>query len=259
LLAEGANFFCPDDHDLWGDYTLGKGAEPENRDRDRFARDLFRAFQGGEGLQTFSVGRLRVALVDARLSRTDLDANPAGFMTDDDLERLVSFLQDEGDGPCVLVVGQPLFGERWYRHCFGTDIPQYDRQFRTLSQAMLSCGSSVLVLTGDLHFGRVSYGVKPNGKRLIELISSPLSLPPLRRLAGVARPWRRALRWFPSADAPGACRIETDCSYRLTTSHFVTLDFQQGSSAGAVDVECRSWPTSGSSIAPGTVIYRAQV
>jgi hypothetical protein len=259
VLAQGANYFCPDDHDLWDNYTTGQVKTPADQARDRVARALFDAFQGGKGLQTFYIHPLRVALVDARLSRTELDPPSPECMTKADLQALTTFVKDGGEGPCVIVIGQPLFGERGYKpeKSFGTDIPQYTEQFDALSRAILESPSSVLILTGDLHFGRIAHGTKKNGKRLIEVISSPLSLSFIRYLVGIARPWRKAHESFPS----GACHareIETEC-YRIRSPHFVTLDFEQGSKGNTARLECRSWSTRLASRKGGRVIFSGEI
>ncbi|MDB4929133.1 MAG: hypothetical protein JWM10_1617 [Myxococcaceae bacterium] len=237
LLRAGGNFFVPDDHDFWDNYTADEGARhPAKR---KAATKLMRAFQGGKLLQRFAVGPLRFLLVDTRQRRTDVERDDPHFLPHAEFNALLDWVRSPG-GPKVLVVSQPLFGERRFRPgTFGSDLLQYVPQFSALAEAMLDAPTSIAVLTGDVHWGRVASGVNRRGKALVEVVASPLCMSPLRSLAGAVRPWRRAERSFPGLpDLPG-CPIETPWRSRLTGDHFATVDFR-ADARGAVTMEVRA-------------------
>jgi hypothetical protein len=137
-------------------------------------------------------------------------------------------------GPGVLVLGQPLFGEVGRSIRMGPDLPEYRRQFGDLSRALLEAPCSTLILSGDLHWGRVAHGVTARKQRLVEVISSPLRLSAPRKATQLLRPWRRALPRFPEGSGP---LIRTKASSRLYKPHFVTLEFRLRPDDGGVQVE----------------------
>jgi hypothetical protein len=121
----------------------------------------------------------------------------------------------------------------------GSDLPQYTRQFGRLVEALLNAPCSIVILSGDVHWGRVSSGINLRKKRLIEVISSPLAMSTLRSLAGCVRPWRRALPLFGSAH----CEIRTDSNYKLTAPHFASLDFSiRSPTSSIIDMRVKAWP-----------------
>ena len=237
LLGEGLNVFCPDDHDFWDNYTVDAGRrEPR---RAKVAKGLLHAFQSAAPLQTFDVPPLRFMIVDTRGHRTDPLCLSPQVVDDSVLRQVVSWLSKD-EGPAVLVLGQPLLGEVGYepgRH--GSDILQYKGQFQQLADALLDAPCSVVILSGDVHWGRVAYGTNRRGKALVEVISSPLSLSRLRSLAECFRPWRPAV---PDLGSERGC-IKTAVTYKVTTPHFATLDFTTsvGNSA-AVSMVVSAWP-----------------
>ena len=80
-------------------------------------------------------------------------------------------------GPGALVLGQPIFtaeaGLKGYIADWG--LPDY-RQYRDLVALLASTPHDIVVLTGDVHFGRVASCTLPGGRRIVELIASPLAL-----------------------------------------------------------------------------------
>ena len=100
----------------------------------------------------------------------------------------------------MLVTGQPIFAaERGFVGRF-TDygLPDY-RQFGDLARILLSTGHDIVVLTGDVHYGRVAISDLPAGSRLIEVIASPFAL--VSPLA--AGKWGAAPMMFPAGPLPG--------------------------------------------------------
>ncbi len=241
LVADGMNVMCPDDHDYWDNYTVEMGRQAP--DRERIARELVRAFQCSETLQAFTVGTVRFLVVDTRQQRTDLSHPEARFIDEGHLDSVVRWIEAE-DGPGVLVLGQPLFGEDGYKlGRFGSDLPQYDRQFRRIAAALLQAPCSMVVLSGDVHWGRIAHGKNTRGKALIEVISSPLGLTPLRSFAGMFRRWRKAKPMFPGLEGLEGCPIESPIEFKVTAPHFATLDFRAPRDPSySADLEVRGWP-----------------
>ena len=235
LLNSGMNVFCPDDHDLWNDYTIEDGEK--QKPREDAAKRAIKMFQCVEPLQQFAVPPLRFMVVDTRQQRTLPEAKTPRFMDEGKLDEVVRWI-GEGTGPGVLVLGQPIFGERGYHSKFGPDIPMYTRQFKRLAQALLDAPCSILVLSGDVHWGRVAHAQNRNKQRLIEVISSPLGIKLQRAASIIARPWREALPEF--SDGSAACEVKTVKASKVTGAHFATLDFRADSHApSGVSVEIR--------------------
>jgi hypothetical protein len=191
LLADGANYFCSDDHEFWNNAPNFGGVGLFNTltsgQREWWfaeATRLFRAFQSPSPLLTFDVPPLSVCVVDTRINR---DTKGERFMTDVDLEAVGRWIE-ELRGPGVLVVGQPLLVEgssilgsllkkdlkKAVLSYVDRDLPHY-AQYGELVGYLKSSDHSLVLLTGDVHFGRVSHGRLRAGSQaeLVEVISSP--------------------------------------------------------------------------------------
>src|SRR5262249_11205368 len=55
------------------------------------------------------------------------------------------------------------------------NLPDF-AQYYDLVRIAGAAAHSLVILTGDVHFGRVAHGQLPSGAELIEIVSSPLSL-----------------------------------------------------------------------------------
>jgi hypothetical protein len=122
---------------------------------------------------------------------------------------------------------------------------------------------SVVILSGDVHYGRIAHCTLASGRELIEVISSPMSL--VDKHAEGA--WEEAPDLFPSfalagADIPRVVRAQVQTLARETfspiDSHFLTLEF---SAAGArVPMAVRVWPVrrqgAGLSTGFGQTVYQ---
>lgn len=248
LLKCGTNVFCPDDHDLWDNYTLD--IDPSQQERERFAKGAIRAFQCDAPLQRFNVGPLRFLVVDTRQERTDphhtTKKSTPQFVDAEILEQVISWVEC-ADGPGVLVLGQPLLGERGriWKVGYGSDIPNYAAQFERLANAIINAPCSMVILSGDVHWGRVAHGKNLRGHAIIEVISSPLGLSPVRALAGVTRRWLQARESLSTEAHPEGCRIETERLSRVTGAQFATLDFRANArTPGGVSLEVQQWRAS---------------
>jgi hypothetical protein len=246
LLQDGANYLSADDHEFWNNApTFASYARDTWTAKGRatwwkVASDLYAAFQDDRTIEQFSVGDLSFLIADTRLHR-DSDRRqlmqPAEWTTVCDW---VGALR----GPGVLVVGQPLFSTQGgvidrFKDWSLADFEQY----RQLAAALIQSRHSVVILTGDVHFGRVATCALPASAgattpRLIEVISSPLALVDSRASGN----WRPAPDQFPAFAIPGLGRfpVTTITSFRMQQDHFLTIELT-GVTGGA-RLAVRSWP-----------------
>jgi hypothetical protein len=97
----------------------------------------------------------------------------------------------------------------------------------------------VVVLTGDVHFGRIASATLRSGADLVEIIASPMAL--VDRAAGGN--WNAAPQRFPAMPLEGlaSVAVRTDAGWNRFANHFVTLEFND--KAGGVRLRVRAWET----------------
>jgi hypothetical protein len=247
LLGDGANFFCSDDHEYWnnapnrGALSLNTYLEADRNAWLAAAKGLYRAFQTPRSLLRFDVAPLSFLIADTRISR-DPDQNQFLPKADfDEVAQWVKALQ----GPGVLVIGQPLLWRptSWLTGTVADwNLPDY-KQYHQLVDVVAASPHSLIVLTGDVHFGRVAYGKLRSGGELVEIISSPLSLVDPR----VRGSWEEAPPTFPVVrpeDVTGELlarnQMITEAGFQATDSHFLTLEFTQRGPGAQLSL--RYWP-----------------
>jgi len=241
VLKDGANYFSSDDHEFWNNapswasFVRDSWSAQGRANWMAAARSLYNAFQTEEAVTQFNVGTLSFFIADTRINR---DEQRQQFMTSNDLaalKRWISNLQGLG----VLVIGQPVLSDRagWSGKLTDWNLPDY-QQYQELVQALTQATRSIIILTGDVHYGRVaSCQLRPDVE-LIEIISSPTAL--VNKLVGGK--WNAAPKRFPAFDVPGAVQtgVRTDLNFTLTDNHFLTLGF---SSVGTrTRVVVKAWP-----------------
>lgn len=249
VLADGANFFSPDDHELWNNApnrasVVRDSWRQSGRDRWRqVAGELYDLFQTPKALTRFDVPPLSFCLVDTRMDR---DADEVRFMTDTHLQQLVTWIE-RLSSPGVLVLGQPIFADTHgiAGHFADWGLADY-RQYEALVAALHQATHSVLVLTGDVHYRRVAASPPPPNHEILEVISSPLTL--VDGKAGGA--WKRPPERFPArtvARVPPQ-KIEVEEKFQAYEDHFLIL--QCHAVGPAVDVQVFDFDVRGSP-APG--------
>ena len=94
-----------------------------------------------------------------------------------------------------------------------------------------------MVITGDVHYGRVARCNLRSGAELIEIIASPLSLVDKNAEGN----WKAAPKVFPSFELPGMPKtpIVTE-PFKTNRAHFLSLEFVSHG-AGAI-LRVRFWP-----------------
>ena len=201
LLSRGGTWMLPDDHEYWNDYPfvdsllpalLALKLPPVREVWTGAARDGVRNVQRSPVVESFAFGdELTVCLADLRSHRSE-----EGFLPEREFRKLLHWARHRSC-PGVLVIPQPLVVRR------GTaerNLRSFPDQYARLLAALGAVSHDVVVLGGDVHFGRIcQVPIGRRGARLTEIISSPLSnLTGLEGLAtnvAVARPTR-----FPAPD-----------------------------------------------------------
>lgn len=221
ILAQGANVFCTDDHELWNNAPHPSAVARDTSDSAKreawlaMARALGQTFQGDTANgRRFRVPPLDFFVLDSRVNRGGC------------CERLFSEAQwrqlrawaAEPSGLGVLVLGQPIFESASKRRgSFGDyRLADYERDYVELMDLLGRSARSTIVLTGDLHFSRIAWSSFPAGatasneRRVTELISSPLSLVAGGRLLSLFGAW---------AAAPAKASLPAQHSFSGTTMH----------------------------------------
>ena len=246
LLRSGANYFTSDDHDYWNNapnfavYVRDTWGAPGRESWWETASDLYAVFQRPATVSQFRIGTLAFFVADTRSHRQPTRTR---FMTTEDMDSVARWVQ-ELDGPGVLVLGQTLFAERagWWGlagHIGDWGLPDFD-QYADLVRALFASRHSIVVVTGDVHYGRIASCQLPSGVELIEVISSPMSLvDPLAR----GKPKPAATR-FPASAVHGVRAAATETvpfePFRGADNHFLTLEFSQY--GRRVRMAAKVWP-----------------
>ena len=260
FLNRGATWMLPDDHEFWNDYPFHDSALPTllalKIDRVRRAwtkasKDAVANIQRSRKVEIFSLGdELSFCLADLRTHRT-----ASGFTSATSLKEITEWAQNL-TCPGVLAVPQPLMVEK---NDLERNLLSWPKQYRKLVQALASSGHDIVLLSGDVHFGRIATApLGHKGGRLIEVIASPLSN--LTGLNGFATAvWKNTPRSFPQAVAvPGvpALPVNYDRSFGVsvrkghplsfvyprarTSEHFMTVGFSRLDS-GQIELSVDAW------------------
>ena len=286
LLRDGANYFISDDHEYWnGAPNFGVVAAIHTLRRSqrdwyfREAKTLFQAFQSTSSLTEFEIDPLSFCIADTRINR---DVKSERFMDDDDLEAVKRWIKGL-KGPGVLVIGQlVLAGENSIRtfrdkgliggtkaffdrdlldsikslpgdaesFLFDKDLPDYRPQYDKLIKYIKESPHSIVVLTGDVHFGRVAHGkLKPGSEnKFVEVISSPMQVvsTPKWKWSRLGFRNKREFGTYTEAETEvfpelESHRVAYDEHKHEQKNHFVTIEFSLAEGT-KVNMRVRSWP-----------------
>ena len=177
LLSRGGTWMLPDDHEYWNDFPFTDSLLPTLlalklphvcKTWKQAARDGVRNVQRSPVVESFTLGNdLSVCLADLRSRRSKHRLLPE--------VPFKSLLDWAGSRTCpgVLVLPQPLIVEQNHVE---RNLRSYETQYARLLEALGSVRHDVVVLSGDVHFGRIaSVPIGTGGARLVEIISSPMS------------------------------------------------------------------------------------
>jgi hypothetical protein len=242
LLRHGATYFGSDDHEVWNNAPL---ATPVVRatwwpfgDRGaawwRIASALYDDFQTPARSADFQVGPLSFHVLDTRFGRSKDRARFAEAAQLTATEAWIDGLR----GPGVLVLGQPIFVDQTGPRGYVTDWGLADYgSYASLVRALARSQHDVLVLTGDVHYGRICGCRLPSGASLVEVIASPFALVDAR----VGGRWQAPPGVFPSFPIPGVTQstVWFEKEHDLAKDQFATLEFSADGPRVRVDV--RAW------------------
>lgn len=241
FLQEGSNYFSSDDHEFWNNapswasLIRDSWSAEGRRDWKDVALALYKAFQTEKTSTIFNVGNLSFFIADTRMNRSDDQTN---FMDPGDIAQLQAWVAGLS-GLGVFVIGQPVLSGRagWQGNLTDWNLPDYT-QYGDLIRALDRTEHSILILTGDVHYGRVARCELKPGVELVEVISSPTSL--VNKLVGGK--WNEAPPRYPAFEVPGMFSrgVDTDLNFTLTDNHFLTLAFS--SVAQRTRVLIKAWP-----------------
>lgn len=246
VLTRGANWFMSEDHEFWNNYPYRNAAGFDTwlpwgagkHAYKKIANELYERFQSEAGFAQIDIPPVSFALLDTRRFRDDKQQR---LCRAQDFQAFAQWAKNLS-GPGVLVTGQPIFGED--AGLFGTlvdlSLPDY-AQYEDLLRAIAATRQPLLLLTGDVHFGRIATAERSNGAQLIEIVASPLALVP-----GARGNWRAAPPRLLGADRAALDLTEIRTSDRpdLADEHFATLEFS--AMQGGVDVTVQYWRIDGS-------------
>ena len=260
ILNRGGTWLLPDDHEYWNDYPFYDSLIPQllalkiDKVREAWAaasKDAVRNVQRSPVVETLAIGDdLSICFADLRSHRSKTQ-----FLPNAEFEKLADWAEAL-DSPGVLVVPQPLIVEN---NEVERNLRSFPGQYGRLVRALGASGHDVVLLSGDVHFGRIATcKLGTNGGRLIEIVSSPLSN--LTYLNGIAtaKP-RHVPTHFPGKDftIPGSFshRVRYASHFDVSTKngrlfsaypkdrtreHFMTVGFRR-SKRGRVLLSAHAW------------------
>lgn len=207
VLGHGGNFFASDDHEFWNDFPesvlwLRRSHGERWTESARAAlHELWLnqgiwnfppGFQGGESRErSWTMGRLAdidVFVADTRSERSSKDGSrrpgngaagtasgAASLLSADQLAAIERWLAGIGRAG-ILVTSQPIALHGSGTDAALSDFPEFDTILRAVWDTVDRRGKPVLVLSGDIHWGRLMSWTSPRtGARLVEFVSSPIA------------------------------------------------------------------------------------
>jgi hypothetical protein len=256
LLKDGANYFCSDDHEFWNNAPNFGGIgfintliESQRNWWLDAGRRLFEVFQSPNPLILFDVGHLAFCIADTRINRS---IGRERFMKEEHMRAVGRWIEGLR-GPGVLVVGQPVLTgatsarkslraepSRTLWSALDRNLADY-AQYEELVDFIKASTHSIVILTGDVHFGRVaSLKPKPGSDEaeFVEVIASPMQLVTVK-----SKLLQWATRSFGSYKAAPTHHFAITESQQLAPqrNHFVTVEFSSEVEA-KVNMKVRAWP-----------------
>ena len=177
ILSRGGTWMLPDDHEFWNDYPFVDSLIPTlfalklgdvHEAWTQASLDAVNHIQRCPVVESFSFGEeLTVCFADVRSYRTE-----NGFLPNDEFDSLLAWARGR-TSPAILVLSQPLIITRSRAE---RNLLSFGSQYAELLDALATSRHDIVVLSGDVHFGRIASVEIGNARtRLIEIVSSPLS------------------------------------------------------------------------------------
>ncbi|MEP1447288.1 MAG: hypothetical protein ABJK37_14385 [Paraglaciecola sp.] len=177
ILTRGGAWMLPDDHEYWNDYPFYDSLLPTlfmlkiNKIRNAWksaSRDGVLNVQQSSKVDTFEIGNdLSFCVADLRSYRSKTQ-----FIDRQGFEKLCNWATGLSR-PGVLVIPQILLTDKNKQE---RNLLSSKTQYSALIKALASSGHDIVVMSGDVHFGRIAQvRMGAHGGRLIEVVSSPMS------------------------------------------------------------------------------------
>lgn len=177
MLARGGAWMLPDDHEFWNDYPFYDGLLPTlfmlkiRKIRNAWkgaSRDGVLNVQQSSKVDTFKIGDdLSFCVADLRSYRSKTQ-----FIDNQGFEKMTDWAKGLTT-PGVLVIPQVLLAEK---NKLERNLLSFKKQYAALIEAMATTGRDIVVMSGDVHFGRIAQvKMGEHGGKLIEVVSSPMS------------------------------------------------------------------------------------
>ena len=261
ILNRGGTWMLPDDHEYWNDYPFYDSFVPTllalklpwvRKAWKSAAKDAVKNIQRSPQVDIFSIGQdLSICLADLRSYRKKKRMIP------DEMFRSIVNWAKSLQSPGVFVSPQPLIVEKNKNE---RNLLSFENQYKELLEALAHSGHDIVVLSGDVHFGRIAtVPLGSNGARLVEVIASPLSnLTGLNSLA-TSKPKSKP-KIFPDPKAVkfegwDPARVTYDSRFNVTTKkgrvpsaylrdrtreHFMTVSFCRLGNGG-IQLSADAW------------------
>ena len=266
MLSHGSNSMTSDDHEYYNDYPetplipwgMLSTDSAYRRDWARNAKKHFEAIQQPKAIEEIKIGNdLSIFIADTRANR---EKNDLRFMKASDFEKMINWVKKLRQ-PGVLVLGQPIFTSNVGQVKFAgikltsdRNLPYYG-QYWTLLRTLAEAKHDIVVLAGDVHFGRISkwHASKDDrGKDVYvhEVVSSPMKV--LKGAESAFEIPRGQQVWPSAAEAklfnfPAGKKIEykkvVPSEDGKSANHFMTLSFTKDPRGAGVNVKVRVWLT----------------
>lgn len=207
VLRNGGTWFLSDDHEFWNNYPLIQGWSPFIQALKipsikkawlGTAKDGVNNIQRVSPVRIFSISdEVSFCIADLRAYRSKEHVMP-----ENNLNSILNWLRAL-TCPGILVLSQPLMEE-----ISGDDdrnFVYYKRQYKKVIKAIYDADHDVMVLSGDVHHGRISkVEFTDRRNKLVEVVSSPMSnLSGLSSIATSEITPETRLKTFPPISVPG--------------------------------------------------------
>ena len=177
ILSRGGTWMLPDDHEYWNDYPFYDSLIPTllalklswvRKAWKDAAKDAVKNIQRSPQVDIFSIGKdLSICLADLRSFR-----KKKKMISDQAFVPILNWAKSL-KSPGVFVSPQPLIVEK---NPDERNLLSFQAQYTELLKALAHSGHDIVLLSGDVHFGRIAtVPLGNNGGRLVEIIASPLS------------------------------------------------------------------------------------
>ncbi|MCP4863801.1 MAG: hypothetical protein CBB67_015885 [Alteromonadaceae bacterium TMED7] len=177
MLSRGGTWMLPDDHEYWNDYPFYDSLLPTlfmlkiSKIRNAWrnaAKDGVSRVQQSKPITTFSIDNdISFCIADTRSYRSKTQFIDKKHF--DDIADWAAQLNSPG----VLVLSQVLLAPN---NKTERNLRSFHKQYSQLIKVLAECRHDIVIMTGDVHFGRIaSVSLGNYGKKLIEITSSPMS------------------------------------------------------------------------------------